>query len=279
MALLQKGYLGATPLWRDIAWFQIGWQKIISESSSVTVTADTSAHVKGSWVELIASTSGNASVLLCEATNVSANGVNTATLLDIGTGASGSETPLISNVGIGGASSIFTWPVPIKIASGTRLSARIQSVVTGGKTASISVRALDADNYSDAPASVDVIGSSTATSAGTTFSGASGTFVEVIASTTKAYRAVVLIPSVSGSATSAVSFLKLTLARGASGAEVEVGTIITTYSNQEAVNSAVSRWPYLIGGPIPSGTRLSVQHELPSSGQAPNHAVTLIGIP
>jgi hypothetical protein len=50
MALLQKAYLGATPLFRNEAWFEESYD-LINNSGLVTVTADPSAHTKGAWSE------------------------------------------------------------------------------------------------------------------------------------------------------------------------------------------------------------------------------------
>ncbi|NDD92541.1 hypothetical protein EBZ37_10695 [bacterium] len=135
MALLQKGYLGSTALWKNKDWFEATSPQVIDYvGSAVTVTANTAAHTKGSWSQLVASTSANSSLLFFEIINVATSGANTATLLDIATGASGSETAIVSNLAIGGAFGALI-AFPYKLASGTRLSARIQSVVTGGKTA------------------------------------------------------------------------------------------------------------------------------------------------
>jgi hypothetical protein len=281
MALLQKGYLGATPLFRNTSWFEGTSSKPINESGSVTVTADNNAHTKGAWVELISSTSANGSYIVIQVSSVGTSGVDTSALLDIGTGASGSETSLISDVAVGGASaSVATigqlaFGVPIKIVSGTRLSARIQSVVTGGRQMTVNVWIFDMGDYAVAPTSVDVLGTSTGTSAGTAMSGASGTWVQIVASTSRAYRAVVLIPSTSTNAAASI-ITEFRLGTGASGSESEVGRTFAnfTISEQAATNT---RLPALIAGAIPSGARLSVRHDIASGPTV--YDVTLIGIP
>ena len=280
MALLQKAYLGATPLFRNTSFFEGTSGKPIDASSVVTVTANSTAHTKGSWVQLIASTTANASYIVIEAGDVSASGANTATLLDIGTGASGSETALIENIGIGGASratnrASFAFGVPIRIPSGTRISARIQSLVTGGKTATIRVFIFEMGDYAAAPTSVDVIGTSTGTSEGTAMSGSSGTWVQVLASTTRAYRAVVLVPSFSAISVGNIA-VQYTLGTGASGSETEVGRMFAQYSDIETSGFS-NALPPLIAGSIASGSRLSVRHDIASSPGS--YDVTLIGIP
>ena len=280
MALLQKAYLGSTPLFRNTSWFEGTTGKPIDVSSIVTVTADNTAHVKGGWQQLIASTSADVSYVVIDTGGVFTSGADTATLLDLGTGSSTNETALISNIAIGSATRAATRAalcigVPIKIASGTRLSARIQSVVPSGKTAKIRVFTFNMGDYAAAPTSVDVIGTSTATSAGTAMSGSSGQWVEIIASTTKAYRAVVVVPSAS-----AVSFgeviVEFRLGTGASPNEVEVGRIFAHYSNIETSGNGLTSLPVLAQN-IPSGTRLSVRHDIASGPSS--FDITLIGIP
>ena len=282
MALLQKGYLGATPLFKERSWFEDMSQVPINDSGDVTVTADNAAHTKGAWIELVASTSANASFIIVEVSGIAASGADTATLVDVGTGASGSETALIPNVGVGAANSntqglaTLAFGIPIKIASGTRLSARIQSVVAGppAKSAVVRVLTFDMGDYAYAPTSVDVIGTSTATSVGTALSGASGTWVEIIASTTNAYKGVVIVPSSSATATGNIR-VEYRLGTGASGAETARGRMFGTFTTAEGVG-ILPRTSPLITAQIPSGTRLSVRHDIASTSG--NYDITLIGI-
>jgi hypothetical protein len=279
MALLQKAYLGATPLFRNEDWFEESYT-LANNSGLVTVTANSSAHTKGAWSEVIASAGADASLLVLLVQDISASGTNTATLLDLGTGASGSESAIASNIAVGGALTTagplgVSTTVPLKIASGVRLSARIQSVVTGGKTASVQAFLFNVGDFATAPTSVDVIGGNTATSEGISFSGASGTWVEATASTSQAYRAVALVPSTHNSAIASFD-AQLDLGVGASGSEVVFGTTIASYNAQENVISAP---PYLsiFGKSIPAGSRLAVKHTLGSNPE--RYGVTLIGIP
>jgi hypothetical protein len=279
MALLQKGYLGATPLFKERSWFEDVSGKPINDSGAVTVTANSNAHTKGAWTELIASTSANASLLVLD---IDADITNTdsATLIDIATGAATSETAIISNVAIGGAvrSSLrptFAFAVPFKIASGTRISARIQSVVTGGKTASVVARIFDMGDYSYAPTSVDVLGTSTATSEGTAMSGAAGTWVEIISSTANTYKALVIVPSTTAPAIAGSLFVEYVTGQGALGAEQEIGRLVAQYNTDETCGIS-SIYPTLVGTQIAAGTRLAVKHDIAANPD--RYDVTLIGI-
>jgi hypothetical protein len=275
MALLQKAYLGATPLFRSKDWFEDAYT-LVNDSGLVTVTANTSAHTKGSWSELIASASANASLLVLHVQDVSAVSTATATLLDLATGASGSESAVASDIAIGSAQTTagpvgVAITIPLKIASGTRL----QSVVTGGKTASVQAFLFDVGDFATAPTSVDVIGGNTANSQGISFSGASGTWVQATASTSQAYRAVAIIPS-AHSATISTIGPQLDLGVGASGSEEVFGITFVAYNNSEAVQSAP---PYLslFGRSIPAGSRLAVRHNIATGPSS--YGFTLIGIP
>jgi hypothetical protein len=281
MALLQKAYLGSTPLFRNEDWFEQSSYTLVNASAEVSITANTSAHTKGSYSELIASTSANTGLLVLMVQDIAVVSTNTATLIDIATGASGSETDIIGNLAVGGAVTTagptgVAVSIPFQIPSGTRLSARIQSVVTGGKTATAQVFLFDVGgDYATAPTSVDVITGDTATSEGISFSGSSGTWVQAIASTSRAYRAVAIVPSTHNSSISAFS-PQFEVGVGSSGSEQTFGVTIVNYNANEFVQSSP---PYLslFGRNIPSGSRLAVKHNI---GANPNrYGFTLIGIP
>lgn len=283
MALLQKAYLGSAPLWRQINWYEDGSPNFIDSSSAVTLTADTAAHTKGSWSEVIASTSADVSFLWVRVSLVSAASTNTATLIDIGTGASGSEVACASNIAVGGASAVnaatlqaVIFGIPVKIASGTRIAARIQSVVTGGKTGRVEIIAMDTGDYATTPTTVDVIGTDTTTSEGTSFSGASGTWVEGIASTSQAYRAIGVVLSTHDTIISNINNLQFDVGVGASGSEVAFGSLRYNFNADERLG-ITAPFTFLFGRNIPAGSRLAVKHRFASN---PNRqGFTLIGIP
>jgi hypothetical protein len=279
MALLQKAYLGATPLFRNTSFFEDNAYTRIA-SGNPTVTSGSPAHTKGAWTQLVASTSGNASVIYLSLSNF-LNGGDSSMLLDIGIGASGSETVLIGNIACGGAHQgvnmsigtySFHFEIPIKIPSGSRISARSQCI-SASKTVRAGFTLFNVGDYDQAPTSVDSIGVNTATSEGTNFV-ANNTYVELTAATSRAYRAVVLIPNVSGSEVGSLS-ATFTVATGASGSEVEIGNRLAVYNNAEFVCCEQNM---LIPQNIPSGTRLSVKAN-GLSGTIANYGASLIGIP
>jgi hypothetical protein len=281
MALLQKAYLGSTPLFTEKDWWE-DESRLVLDTGSATATASATVNTKGSWVQLIASTSANSSLLSIDLSQISVSNTGTATLLDIGTGASGSETVLLSNIAAGSARSFITassnnrlnFSVPVKIASGTRIAARIQGE-RASQTAVIDVATVDAGDYATAPTAVDTYGGDTATSKGASFTGTSWT--QVTASTSQAYRAIVAVPSMAtgGAKNNATSYV-FDIGVGASGSEVAFGKVRCLGSNVECVEVLL---PYatMFARNIPSGSRLAIRSS--TSQDISMMGMTLIGIP
>jgi hypothetical protein len=276
MTTYQKAYLGSTPLFKDKIWYENDSNKIIKQTSSlVVVTADSAANTKGAWTELIGSTSDNASLIYLNVGAISTATVNTASLIDIAFGASGSEIPIVENIAVGGAQPI-QFCFPYKIPSGTRISARMQSVVTGGKTSNITCSIIDAGDYDISPTSVDVIGGDVANSQGISFSGSSGTWTQVVSSTSRSYRAIAIILSVH--TTGATSFTDIySIGVGSVGNEIEFANYRHSYTANETSVNTIPYIPPLFGRNIPAGSRLAIKH--PISLNAGRYGFTLICIP
>jgi hypothetical protein len=110
-----------------------------------TITANATPHTKGTTpTQLIASTSADSFAIQVHIHNNASSNVSTATLLDIMTGGSGSEVVLIPDLMAGWVLPVSTsnawrtYTFPIFIPSGTRISARSQSVVAS-KTCSVAI--------------------------------------------------------------------------------------------------------------------------------------------
>jgi hypothetical protein len=242
---------------------------------SATVTADTTAHTKGAWTQLVASTSAAASALLIYVENIRQNTVDTASLVDIGVGASGSETAIVPNVAVGQAGSMgndlrvgLFFIVPVQVPSGSRISARLQSLVTGGKTGVVTVTAMPWGDPTLLPTTVDVLGTSTATSQGTV--GSASAWTQVVASTAVEYRAIsVLVCGATNIQNTAIR--NISFATGSSGAETPICLHTYLVTTGETIDGPVATHP-VIAGPFPAGTRFSF------NGPA-NMAATIVGIP
>ena len=259
-------------------WWESDRSPVPVASGTATVTAHTTAHTMGPWTELVAATAADADCVRVTVTGVGVSGVNTATLVDVGVGAAGAEVAVAAGVPVGGASATSTQPIafdlPVYVPAGTRIAARIQSVVTGGKTASVTVTVTSSARPALAGASVDVLGASTATSSGVALTTA-GAWVEVVASSPRAYRAVGLVPSINSGAVPATVNSTLSVGIGAAGAEVVLASIRLVRSSAEVCYRSWVDLTSLQGAYIPAGTRIALRD---SDGGA-GCAGTLIGVP
>ena len=194
--------------------------------------------------------------------SVNVSTADTATLLDIGVGAAGSETVIVPNIAIGGASGTL-FRIPVKIASGSRIAARVQGV-RASQTASIPVREFQCVNATDAaliPTAVDVLGTNTATSTGTAMSGASGTWVEIVSSTSQPYIAFVIAPSTSDTDTASQGDAVYEIGVGAAGSEVRFGELNFAFGATENFSVSSSRLN-TFGREVPTGSRLAIRHNI-----------------
>jgi hypothetical protein len=279
MALLQKAYLGATPLFADKPWF---YQNEILAASwntgSVTLTASATPHTKGSWSQIIASTSNVTTLIRFGVSGVNVSAADSATLLDIGVGAAGSETVIVPNLAIGGSAGAF-YSIPVEIPSGSRIAARIQGV-RASQTATISVREFFAFNAGDTASigtTVDVLGVDTATSTGTAMGGASGTWVEIEDSTTKNYIGFAIAPSTSDTDTASQGDTTYEIGVGAAGSEVAFGYIQFAFGATENFSLPSSRSPNLFGREVPTGSRLAIRHNI--SANPSKYDACIIAVP
>jgi len=176
---------------------------LVANASNVTITASVSAHTYGAWTEIVASLAQDTQMLGVFVNLGRVNGTNSASIISFGFGASGSETEFVAfacgSIGegsIASANGIFV-QLPISLPSGTRIAARLQSVITTPKTCLIQgVISFAAQPYDfvGANKTLDSLGLNLATSAGTDIA-ASSVYSEIVASTSQAYRGLILIPS------------------------------------------------------------------------------------
>lgn len=258
-------------------WFRRAQFTYVSAATN-NVTFPATAHTKSAWVQVIASTAANANYLQFLSGSVSLEATDTSTLLDIGVGAAGSEVVVVPDLAIGGWSSAIT-AMPVAIPSGARVSIRLQSARTTGTLSNNGILLLSSPDYALTPASVDVIGINTGTSAGTALSGASGAWTQITSSTAKDYQCVVIVPSTSSTNTANIT-ATLNLGVGASGAEREIGSLGGRFNASESFISqpvaGVTGLPSICG-PVPAGSRLAIKHNIASNPERYN--VCLIGVP
>lgn len=240
------------------------------ESGAVTVTAGATSHTKGAWVEIIASTSTSSTVLIVDVNDIRTSSANTATLLDLAVGASGSEVAFVQNIAVGGATErtngYYQFPLPVAIPAGSRISARTQAAIAAD-TATVQVTIASGGALDAPPASLDVLGTDTATSKGTQTT--SGSWAEITASTPRPYRVLVAIPSL-GTAAALAARAPVQIAKGPAGSEVQIAAISAATSSIEGIETVSGGSAWAIEG-VPAGTRLSCQRTAACD-------VTLIGV-
>ena len=266
----------------DKPWYQFGVNEPHT-SASVSVTAGTPAHTEGAWTELVASTADQSSMLMITVGQASVSGSARTHLLDIGVGASGSEVAIAENINVGQATGLIdnvlwngiVFPLPVYVPAGSRISVRMQSAIASS-TATVWVRCHKIGESSTCPTSLDVLGAVTANSTGTILTGASGTYVQVAASTTKTYGALILVGA-GATAALATECRPLTVAVGASGSEIDVGSMLLQSSGNEELMNPLNYGLPIFPGLVPVGSRISVKHVYPSTPT--RYCVVVIGVP
>ena len=258
------GAAAAEPWWKQ-------YKQNLVDFSSVTVTCDTAAHTYGAWSEMVASTSADSDFLVLGA-DVAQASTNTSTLIDVGIGAAGAESVVVAGLAVGGwaASSVA---IPLKVPAGSRVAYRAQSIVTGGKTLGGRCALFDTGTYASAPTSVDVLGTSTATSTGTFFSSTS-TYIEIVASSAAAYSAIIAVPSLSTAGASNGNYT-ITVGTGASGSETNIGDLRGLTDSGESFRDWYYKTYGLFSGSYASSTRFAAKSSVGGNGLH----ICLIGVP
>lgn len=237
-----------------------------STSEATTIANSGTADTKSNWVELDASTAFTVDGFWVYF------GVNSTTTLDyfidIGIGADGSETVLIPDLFYStgdteGESNLVYFP--ISIASGTRISARQQNYATSGTVDVAIILTTDSGLDVTAYTSVDTLGALTSSDTsgtlidpGATANTKNSPYVEIIASTSNAYKAFIAIIGQNRNTGLATSGSLFDVAIGASSSEVD----FLSNLNFTAGASGDTFQPKVFGPfacDIPSSSRLSVR--------------------
>lgn len=238
-----------------------------ANSGGTTITASGTANTKGSWTQLSASTSGDASWI---EVMIGSSTIGRF-LVDIGIGASGSETVLLSNLHFDSANSgagAMYYRLPVAIAAGTRIAARVQASV-GSRSVRVMAILFSGDAGSlTPPGSVTSYGANTADSGLTsvdpgTSANTDGSWVEITSSTSSAMRWLLIAFGHDASTFNGSRWL-VDIAVGASGSE---STIISDIFVVQGSAAAAHPEQPTLGFPvnIASGTRLAVRARSPET--------------
>jgi hypothetical protein len=236
----------------------------LSLSNGVTVTASSSTNTKGSYAELVASTSYEYQQLLI--TIADADATTDDKLIDIAIGAGGSEKVIIQNIQVTCDDQVFSYCIfDIKVPSGSRISARLQST-SGSATAYVSALGAVRNDF-EGSYFITTIGANTADSGGTGVDpggsfNTKGSWVELTASSTYNLRGFNLRSGKrANSADSAIGHL-IDVGVGSAGSEKVIAADIGTFSSI-IEKSDVASGPYYVG--IPAGSRVAVRAQASSA--------------
>lgn len=256
-----------------------------STVTSLSATAAGTSHTKGSWVEIVASTTEDAvSLAMNTSAAIAANATDTRCLVDIGIGSAGSEVVVIPDIAVGNKFySIAGWLFPIFIPKGTRVAFRSQHA-QASNTNSFRFRLGRASAQSIRPASYCVnMGANTSTSSGvvSTWGGAphtKGSWSEITSAAPEPLSGLQVCVDHNGVGVASNGSVLIDIGVGSAGSE----TVIA--SNMFYVTGA-SEWIDNFGGGlayiparIPTGQRIAVRHQS-SVSNASTLGVVLIGIP
>jgi hypothetical protein len=242
--------------------------------ASRTFTGGATVNTKGDWFDVIPVASRGMTKLVFRVSGIAVSGADSGSLLDIAVGPPGEENVVAADIAVGSANGLYV-TLPVKVDPGERVSVRLQGR-RANQSATVRVWGYQNGGLQDTVGSVDVLGTFPATSRGTAMTGAAGSYREIVASTSKNYKAVMIVPSAS-SATMAANNIEYVLAVGASGSETNLGSMYwSTTSTEQATLTNLGTYG-LVGANIPAGSRLSVRHNIAANPGI--YYVTLIGIP
>jgi hypothetical protein len=231
-------------------------------AAGALLTASASAHVKGAYVELIASTPFACTRV--KVTHTAGPGINGTTFLtDLATGSLGSETVIVANMisespGVAVTGGCGTIDLPLSLPAGTRLAMRTQCNVTGSRTVRVALE-LSAAGDTPGPASYETYGANTTTTRGALVdAGATanvkGAYTELIASTSAITQVLVVIASGGANTSPSNVPFAVDIATGADGSEVVLIPDIRFVPHSNGITPrAVTLLTY-----IPAGTRIAV---------------------
>jgi hypothetical protein len=250
--------------------------------AAVSATSGT-PHVKGAYAQVTASTAFASSRLLVS--GIASSVVNLRILLDIATGAAGSETDVVSNLLFFADSDVISGAVAIlsvDIPAGTRIAIRCQST-TSGATFLVQL-AQDSRAIGSLTAPV-TYGVTTITTLGTqldpgTTINTKGAYAQLTASTTARLDTLLVCVTFDNTLTTAVpggTSWHVDVATGAAGSEVVVLPDLYLFANvlADAARPMMLQFPLVIA----SGTRLAMRCDCTRNGSSDRFLrATLVGM-
>lgn len=258
------------------------WYATTTFIGAVPYTHATVAHSKGSWVEMIASTSADLNGLGMFLSANNSNGVNTSALLDIGIGTAGNEVAVVENVPIGQWNSdLYKLDLPVHIPRGSRVAVRVQGAQLNAPKTVYVQHALKRLDGRPAPRKLitenaDISISTGAVSIYPAGTGAKSAWTQIVAATTMPYQALIVWMGPDNATTyGTASALLVDIGIGASGSETVISYNQRVYfSSSEAILGDRYRIVY---GHFPKGTRIAARGQRNNASTAVRPVI--IGIP
>ncbi len=251
--------------------------------TTATLTGHVDAHTMGAWTEVIASAPFEVGWVEVLAAEVAVSTTNTRALVDVGIGAAPNEAAVISSIDVSAAppstgANFIRYAMPIRIAKGTRIAARIQGV-NSAETCSFGLILRPSSAGKLSSSRIVTMGDNRADSTGTLLTEgvgtAKGAWTEVIATTAESFSGlVVMIGQGTGGNTAGQTAL-IDVAVGAAGSEVAIISDLLIYHNNTEYITRIYRSCF--ARHIPAGSRLSARFSRTSTTLVPS--VILLGIP
>lgn len=245
--------------------------------TGTTVTASATAHTKGSWTEIIASTDKDSWGFWLKLSDVAAGATDTSLLVDIGYGPAASEQVLVADINAGQATASSSagklYYFPVFVPAGVRVVARCQAAVASD-TVLVSIFLCQDVLYPIVAGPAETYGAVSASSRGTLVTAgnaAFGSWTQISTGTARAHRFWVLGADGGSDTTMAIRTKLIELGIGPdSGNVTAIASFTVGMDNSETVTTA---FPLIAASPVPSGTALWIRVAQDGAAEARGYIV------
>lgn len=253
---------------------------------ATAVAGHGTAHTKGNWVTVVASTAYDVGGLLVQCIMPASVANSSLCLFDIGIGAAASEVVICPNIyvfGPGGVTHVF---IPINVPAGTRIAARVQSTITSAATW-VNVTGIRGGFWGPQGGGlIHSFGENLAASTGTVLNAgaAANTYpalpmTELVAATTKDIVAIMPVVSYNPATTVADANFEYEIGVGASSSEVAVLRQGFRVELEGSSGSNCQHPQFWFPCSIPAGSRISARVRSSVTGAATRIAhMVLLGL-
>lgn len=252
----------------------------INAAASMPIAVPAGAsNTKGAWVEVVASTGFNATLIDLIILGTGTSGSSRHMLFDIGIGGSGSEVVLVPNILVGTANSMRRYTLPLWVPAGTRVAVRYQCTDAAWINNVSVVLHNTGHLQSETGASALAYGANPAGSTGTALAipgaiNTMGAWTQITASTSASLRSILVTATGPTSATwSSAPNALVDVGYGGSGSEqILLNGLPLSWATTEMTNNTSVTIPVN----LPAGTRLAARYQATDIAQPAS--VALVGI-